>query len=150
MIRSSLVLAIVVLAAGCAGAQVDPDAPQACVVVDNREGTGTQARMFLIGLNDRSRTRMGEVAMGRSTRFCTNRVTLPGSYKVVVEEPASDRIDPATGVAGSMTGGGVYNNQARPIESPDFFLEPGDVWTWDVKLDRLSCAPNAAGVGGDC
>ena len=135
--RSFALVAVAALSTwACASTPEDPNAPQGCVIVDNSGGGGTQSQMYLIGINDGSRLRIGEVAMGRTTRFCTSRITMPGRFYVLVERPASDTMDPALG-----------ENQPDPIRSQDFVIEVGDVWTWDVRYNRLTCAE---GGPGDC
>lgn len=151
--RSFALVAVAALSTwACASTPEDPNAPEGCVIVDNSEGGGTQSQVYLIGANDRSRNRIGTVPMGRTHRFCTRRLTLPGRFFILIENPAADAMDPALG-----------DNQPPPIRSEDFQMSDGDVWTWLVRIDRAvdrSLNPNeprivgrltcAEGGPGDC
>ena len=62
-----LLLAALVLPAlfpaACATTPEDPNAPRACVVVDNETGSGTHSRIFLVSTLSGWRLGMGEVGM---------------------------------------------------------------------------------------
>lgn len=125
--RSFALVAVAALSTwACASTPEDPNAPQGCVIVDNTDGGGIQSQMYLIGASDGSRTRIGTVTMGRTLRFCSTRLTLPGRYFVLVEEPAVDAMDPALG-----------DNRPPPIRSDDFAMTADDVWTWHIRIDRI-------------
>lgn len=140
---------------GAEQAEFDPSLPIACINIDNRQGSGTMQRIFLVESSRRSGggssgdfvtprqlgegERIGDARVGQVTRFCTQRAAMPGSYFLRIERPTSDRIDPAQN-----------QNQALVQETSDIVLEPGDLWTWDVRRDRWSCQPNAASPGGLC
>ena len=124
-----LVAAVAALAPGCATAPENNSGPQACVVIDNSEGSGAQDRVFLVSTTSGWRLGIGEVGMGRTNEFCTGRVTIPERVYILIERPAIG------GRASSMDG-----NRPRPISSQEFVLRPGDVWTWDINLNRLSRA----------
>lgn len=139
---------------GAEPAPLDPNAPLACINIDNQQGGGSMQRIYLVESSRRqggsvsggfatSRrsgegVRIGDAPVGRVTRWCTQSVVLPGRYFIRVERPSADNIDPA-----------LNQNQAPVQETQDITLEPGDVWTWDVRRDRMSCQPGAAS-GGDC
>ena len=139
---------------GAEPAPLDPNAPLACVDVDNRQGGGSMERIYLVDASRRQGgsvaggfstarrpgegTRVGDAPVGRVTRWCTQNVPLPGRYFLRIERPSADNIDPAQ-----------RQNQAPVQETLDFTLEAGDLWTWDVRRERWSCEPGAA-RGGDC
>jgi len=156
------VMAIVaagVFAASCASAggggevALDPNAPLACINIDNRQGGGSMERIFLVessrrqggsvegGFSTSRRpgegVRVGDAGVGRVTRWCTQNVALPGRYFLRIERPSADNIDPARN-----------QNQARVQETADMVLSAGDLWTWDVRRDRLTRQPGGA-TGGD-
>lgn len=120
---------VAAMAPGCATTPEDSSGPQGCVVVDNSEGSGAQARIFLVSISSGWRLGMGEVGMGRTHEFCTGRVNIPERVYVLIERPAIG------GRVSSMDG-----NRPRPISSQEFVLRLGDVWTWDINLNRLSRA----------
>lgn len=156
-------------ASGGGGAEqlaFDPDAPMACINIDNRRGGGTLERIYLVEASRREGgsisggfatatragegVRVGDAPVGRSTRWCTQSVSLPGRYFLRIERTSADNLDPANGqTAAEVTGwgGGTRTNMVR--ETADFVLEPGDLWTWEVRQDRWDCRPGGA-VGGDC
>lgn len=159
-----------VLAAACASAgggaeeeTLDPDAPLACIAIDNRQGSGTLENLYLVDASRRSKegisgnfstavrtgegVRIGDALVGRVTRFCTQSVALPGTYFIRVERAPADNFDPADQVE---VAGFATSRQSRMIETEDIVLEPGDLWTWEVRRDRWSCRPNAATPSGDC
>lgn len=137
---------------GEAAAPIDPDAPLACIAIDNRQGAGAMERIYLVESGRRQGgsvsggfatarrpgegVRVGDAPVGRVTRWCTQSVVMPGRYFLRVERPSSDTIDPAQN-----------QNQAQVLETQDIVLEPGDLWTWDVRRDRFTCQPNAATSG---
>ncbi len=136
----TLICAGAVLSAGCATTQEDPTAPQACVSIDNREGTGRQSRIFLMGVDTGSRAFIGEVGPGRALRQCVRRNTFPERSYLIIEQPAANTTDPARG-----------QNQPRPIQSQNFLMEAWDLWTWDVATNRMIRTPNGVpreGGGG--
>ncbi len=150
---------------GAEQAEFDPSLPIACINIDNRQGSGTMERLYLVESSRRANpnasstfsggtrqgegVRIGDAPVGRVTRFCTQSVQLPGRYFVRVEQAPADNFDPATQNQGTV-GGFSSARQSRMIESEDVVLEPGDLWTWEVRRDRWSCQPNAAMPGGDC
>ena len=167
------VLAGALLSAACAsgggGADqmpIDPNAPIACIAIDNRRGGGTLERIYLVeaprreggsiagGFATATRpgegVRAGDATVGRVTRWCTQNVSLPGRYFLRIERTSADNLDPANGQDPSQVagwGGGARTDMVR--ETADFVLEPGDLWTWEVKQDRWDCRPGGA-TGGDC
>ena len=172
VIRSLLLLGVVVTAAcasGSGGADqepIDPNAPFACIMIDNRRGGGTLERIYLVEAPRREGgsiaggwatatrpgegIRVGDAPVGRATRWCTQNVSFPGRYFLRIERTSADNLDPANGqnpaeVAG--WGGGARTNMVR--ETADFVLEAGDLWTWEVRQDRWDCRPGGA-TGGDC
>lgn len=152
---------VVVVTAACASAggggeaEYDPSLPLACIDIDNRQGSGTMQRIFLVESSRRSGggssgdfvtarqlgegERIGDARVGSVTRHCTQRAAMPGSYFLRIERPTADRIDPAQN-----------QNQALVQETRDIVLEPGDLWTWEVRRDRWTCQPGAASPGGLC
>lgn len=144
-----------VLVAGCASAsgggqdaqQVDdPNAPQACVIINNRQGGGPAERVFLL-TSTRERMRIGNVPMGREERYCFRRTVISGEYQILVERPSSDRLDPADGTAGYMSGQGSYANQVKPQRSQIFTLKEGWVVSWDARLNQIKLL-SSDGAGG--
>lgn len=122
---------------GCATAAPEsPDAPLACVVVDNTQGAGRHSRIFLVGEETGTRQFMGEAGAGRILRHCTRRFSLPMNVRVVIERPSNEKMDPAEN-----------ENQPPPIDSGPFLLGPWDEWTWDVDADRLTPQVNGARRG---
>jgi len=132
-----LAVVLAVWSPGCATTQEDPNAPQACVVVDNSQGAGRHSRIFLIGVETGTRQFMGEVGAGQTLRYCTRRSTHPERMRVAIERPSNENMDPAEN-----------QNQPPPIQSGSFLMSPWDVWIWDVDADRLVQHPNAAREGG--
>lgn len=156
MIRRSFVFAAFasLAALGCASTPEDPNAPEACIILDNTDGGGLQSQVYLIGATDNSRNRIGTVAMGRTTRWCSRNLTLPARYYILIERPAVDTMDPALG-----------DNNPPPVRSDDFQMSANDVWTWHIRVDRvlgalapgeariiglMTCAEAGPGGGGDC
>jgi hypothetical protein len=124
-IQSLVVAAVCLVGAACASTPEDPNAPQACVTVDNSRGGSALARVFLVG-TDGTRTRIGEVPMGRTVTECIRRSSFSGRYQLVVEEGAADRMDPA-----------LNQNQPRALVSESFVLEGGVRLTWDIRTNRI-------------
>lgn len=116
------VLALSALVPGCATTPENTTGPQACVIVDNSEGGGTQSRIFLVATMTGWRLGMGEVGMGRTLEFCTRRVTAPERVRIIIERPS--------------TIGRSFGN--RQLVSPEFHLRSDEVWTWDLSLNRMS------------
>ena len=115
------------LAPGCATTPEDNSGPQGCVVIDNREGSGAQARIFLVSSTLGWRLGIGEVAMGKTKEFCTGRITSPERVYILIERPA--------GLGATLTPG-----QQRAIRSRDFVLRTDDIWSWDINRNLLSRA----------
>ena len=133
-----LVLGPVIGASACAstGEQLDSGEPEVCITVDNRRGTGAGGRVFLVsGTNER--IRMGEVPMGRQVTRCLQRSNFGGRWHILIEAAPESTIDPA-------------NNElkARPIQSPDFSLHPGERVAWDVRMNRIRKGGSAGGGNG--
>jgi hypothetical protein len=118
---------LAVLAPGCATTPEDNSGPQGCVIIDNREGGGAQARIFLISSTSGWRLGIGEVAMGTTKEFCTGRVTIPERVYILIERPAT-------------MGATMNRNQGRGIRSRDFVLRTDDIWSWDINRNLLSRA----------
>lgn len=161
----------VALGGACASAgdgseaqEFDPTLPLACIHVDNRQGgAGSMERVYLVDAERRPKegvtsmfnsynrmgdgVRLGDAPQGRVTRFCTQNVQLPGRYFLRVELASADNFDPATQ---NNSAGWAASRSPRTLETDDIVIEPGDVWTWDVRRDRWDCRPNAAIGGGDC
>ena len=137
--RRWICVAAAFMSAGCASVPevTDPNAPQACVVIDNSRGGGRHSRIFLQGPDGGSSELMGEVGPGKTLRLCTRRYGLPRDAVVVIQRPSTERMDPA-----------LNQNQPRPIRSPEFVLNAWDEWTWEVSLNRLILVQNGARVGG--
>ncbi|NNF38085.1 MAG: hypothetical protein HKN71_05430 [Gemmatimonadetes bacterium] len=137
---TALVTAACASSGGSATAQqdFDPNAPIACIDIDNRQGGGLLERVFLVGLNSGQRQRIGDAPVGRVTSFCTQSAVFGSAHYILVERPSADNIDPAR-----------MQNQARAMRTIDFILEDGDRWVYDVRRDRFDCVPNGA-RGGDC
>lgn len=145
-------------------AAFDPSLPLACIHIDNRQGgAGSMERVYLVDAERRPKegvtsmfnsynrmgdgVRFGDAPQGRITRFCTQSVQLPGRYFLRVELASADNFDPATQ---NNATGWAASRSPRMIETDDIVIEPGDLWTWDVRRDRWDCRPNAAIPGGDC
>ena len=141
--RLTLAVAGTFALAGCASTPEDPNAPQACITIDNTQGGGAAGRISLIKdgreglapgeiteLNQfrGERIRLGQVSMGRTMRHCIRRSALVGNYRVVVEGGSSDTIDP-TNIRD--------RNQAPLVFSEIFRLNPGDEVEWNVRLNRI-------------
>jgi hypothetical protein len=122
-----LVFGLVIALSACASTpeQVDPNAQEACVTVDNRRGTGAAGRVFLVS-GSQERIRLGEVPMGQQVRHCLRRSEFGGRWHILIEAAPESTIDPA-------------NNElnAEPIESPDFSLHARDEVVWDVRMNRI-------------
>jgi len=131
-------VAAVALAFGleaCASAPIDPNAPEACVTIDNTDSGGAAGQVYLI--KDRTETiRIGEVPMGRSVRHCIKRAGLTGNYQIEVRAPSSDRIDPAEG-----------QTQAATVRSETFRLNPGVEIAWNVRANRIRLLRAGGGAG---
>lgn len=126
MIGRLAVLLTVAAASSCASAPEDPNAPQACVVIDNRQGGSSAGRVFLV-TQARERIRIGEVPVGREVRHCIRRSNFSGEFYLSIEAPGADRMDPAL-------------NQSRPPtrRSDVFFLTPGDEIVWILQTNRIA------------
>ncbi len=142
----------------------DPGLPLACIHIDNRQGgAGSMERVYLVDAERRPKegvssmfngynrmgdgVRLGNAPQGRTTRFCTQNVQLPGRYFLRVELASADNFDPATQ---NNASGWAASRSPRVIETDDIVMEPGDLWIWDVRRDRWDCRPNSAIPGGDC
>jgi hypothetical protein len=126
--RALTLLALSASATGCAtsGSEGVPGGPEACVIVDNSEGNGSQARMFLVSSMDGWRLGMGEVGMGRTLEYCTQRVTSPQRVRIIIERPSN---------SGQSS---LNSGRSQGRASPEFMLRTDDVWTWDLVLNRMS------------
>jgi len=126
--RALTLLALSASALGCATSGVGelPGGPEACVIVDNSDGSGAQARIFLVSSMDGWRLGMGEVGMGRTLEYCTQRVTRPERVRIIIERPST---------AGRSS---ISSGRSRVFASPEFVLRMDDVWTWDLTLNRMS------------
>ncbi|MBT8335937.1 MAG: hypothetical protein KJO11_04990, partial [Gemmatimonadetes bacterium] len=66
--------------AGSESQEFDPSLPIACVDIDNRQGSGTLERVYLVQVERRRSGRQGEgvrigdAPVGRVTRFCTQNI----------------------------------------------------------------------------
>lgn len=145
--RALLSAGLAVALAACAsggGLEEDPNAPQACVRVDNTGGGGAAGQVFLVngnrptaGEDYRSaggeRIRIGEVSMGRQVRRCIRRPAFGGSWYMVVEQVSGDRLDPADRL-------NPETNRLRGVQdlSESFYLSPGDEIVWNLRLNRIS------------
>ena len=143
--RALFSLGLAVSVGACASgpvAEEDPNAPQACVRVDNSGGTGTAGRVFLVnGIpDDRERSarsgeriRIGQVSMGRQLDYCFRRSNFSGNWYLLVEEVGADRLDPANRV-------NIDTDLLRDVQqtSQTFYLTPGDRVVWNVHLDRIT------------
>ena len=118
---------VAALAPACATTPEDNSGPQGCVIIDNSDGSGAQARVFLISSTSGWRLGIGEVAMGTTKEFCTGRVTIPERVYILIERPAS-------------TGATMNRNQGRGIRSRDFVLRIDEIWSWDIERNLLSRA----------
>jgi hypothetical protein len=123
ILASGLVLTL--LACATTNEKVDPNTPETCFTVDNREGGGPAGRVYLISAAN-ERIRLGEVPMGRELQRCIRRSGFGGEWHLIVQRASSDRIDPA-----------LNETQARPVESQPFYLTPGDHVSWNVHLNWL-------------
>lgn len=171
VVRGGVFVGVAILAACASGGGADqvafdPDAPLACIAIDNRRGGGTLERIYLVEASRREGgsiaggfatptrrgegVRVGDAPVGRLTRWCTQNVSLPGRYFLRIERTSADNLDPAHAQDPSEVNGwgaGARTDMVR--ETADFVLEPGDLWTWEVRQDRWDCRPGGA-VGGDC
>jgi hypothetical protein len=114
----------------------DPNAPHACITIDNSEGGGAAVRVYLIR-DGGERVRFGEVTIGRTTRECIQRSGLTGTYQIAVFAPSAERIDPALG-----------QNQPPTVLSQTLGLGPGVEIEWNVRLNRIRLISEGSG-GGD-
>lgn len=128
MFRSALLafgLVIAFFACATTAVEVDPNIPETCFTIDNREGGGPAGRVYLVSAS-RERHRVGEVPMGRQLQHCMRRSNFGGAWYLIVERASSDRIDPA-----------LNETRARPILSEAFYITPGDQIVWNVRLNRI-------------
>ena len=128
MSRSTLLasgLVIALCACATTAEEVDPNTPQTCFTIDNREGGGAAGRVYLIS-DYNERVRVGEVPMGRMVQHCLRRSSFNGAFYLTVEHAASDRIDPALG-----------QTRSRAIQSEAIYITPGDEIVWNVYLNRI-------------
>ena len=123
LLASGLVIAL--CACATTGGEVDPNTPETCFTIDNREGGGPAGRVYLIS-DSNERIRVGEVPMGRLVQHCLRRSGFGGAFYLIVEQGYSDRIDPA-----------LNETRARPIQSEAIYITPGDEITWNVYLNRI-------------
>ena len=129
----SLGLAVSVVACASApGAEEDLNAPQACISIDNTGGGGTAGRVILVS-DSRERIRIGEAPMGRVIDYCFRRSQFSGSWYLVIEQVASDRLDPANRV-------NTATDRLIDVQeySETFYITPGDRIVWNVHLDRIT------------
>ena len=128
MFRSALLafgLVIAFLACATTVEEADPNVPETCFTIDNSEGGGPAGRVYLIS-DSNERTRLGEVPMGRQLKRCLRRSSYGGGWHLIVESASSDRIDPALGEL-----------RAKPVQSQDFYITPGDQIEWNVHMNVL-------------
>jgi len=131
--RLAVLVTLAAAATSCASAPEDPNAPQACVVIDNREGGGSVGRAFLV-TQARERIRIGEVPVGREVRHCLRRSSFDGMFYLLIEDPGADRMDPA-----------MRQNQPGARRSDEFFITPGDEVVWILQTNRISVRPIGSG-----
>lgn len=131
MIRGGwMVLSIaVVVGAGCATTEEDLTGPEACVIVDNTGGVGTQERIFLLSVSSGWRIGMGDVGMGDTLEFCTRRIRGAERVYIVIERPAPGERSPSL----------IWTDSGY-IRSREFTLQPNDIWTWHIDLNQLNRA----------
>jgi hypothetical protein len=124
--RALTIIALSASALGCAtsGGGDVPGGPEACVIVDNSDGGGTESRIFLVSSMGGWRLGMGEVAMGRKLEYCTQRLTSAERVRIIIERP-------------STRGSTISTGRNRFLSSPEFVLHPDDVWTWNPSLNQL-------------
>ena len=115
--RILLAFGLVIILSACASTpeQVDPNAPEACVTIDNREGLGTAAKVYLVS-GSQERIRLGEVPMGSRMRHCVQRSNFGGRWYLVI---------------------GDEEMEVRVRRSEDFSLHPGDEVMWEVRMNRI-------------
>jgi len=130
MKRHGMILPILLLAlAGCATSGQEATGPEACVVVDNTEGTGAQSRLFLVSESSGWRLGMGEVGMGRELEYCTRRIRGAERVHILIERPASGERNPSL----------IWTDSGY-IRSRTFTLQYDDIWTWDIDRNQLTRA----------
>lgn len=93
------------------------------MIVDNRAGLEPLDRVYLGNTPVREDRRGFD---GAGPRSCTDRLVLPGNYWLVLGGPPPDG-----------------------RHSPNLFIEDSDLWTWNVRFDRVSCVYGGV-IGGDC
>ena len=128
MFRSALLafgLVIAFFACATTAEEVDPNTPETCFTVDNRESGGGAGRVYLVSASG-ERHRIGEVPMGRQVQHCMRRSNFGGAWYLIVERASADRIDPA-----------LNETQARPIRSEVFYVRSGDQIVWNVRFNRI-------------
>jgi hypothetical protein len=120
-----LALAAAVAGGACAspGTLDDPDAPEACVVLDNTGGSEAAGRALLLS-EAGERFSVGEVTIGRSLRQCFRRSTWEGRWWLQIETP-------------SVGAARAFGARGSPKQSEPFFIDPGDEVTWQVHRDRI-------------
>jgi hypothetical protein len=123
-----LILSTAVLGCATSGESELPGGPEACVIVDNSEGSGAHSRIFLVSSMAGWRLGMGEVGMGRRLEFCTQRLAGPERVRIIIERPST---------AGQSS---LRSGRNQIWGSPEFVLRVDEVWTWDLNLNRMSRA----------
>lgn len=116
-------------AAGCATTEEDSTGPEACVIVDNTGGVGTQGRIFLVSSSSGWRIGMGDVGMGDTLELCTRRIRGAERVYILIERPAP----------GERSASLIWTDSGH-IRSREFTLHPDDIWTWDIDLNQLNRA----------
>ena len=113
-------------------AEEDLSVPQACIAIDNTGGGGTAGRVFLVS-ESQERIRIGEATMGQVLDHCFRRSSFSGNWYLLIEEVASDRLDPADRVD-------INTDLLRDVQerSQSFYITPGDRIVWNVHLDRIT------------